>query len=490
MPLLTQLKIDRNGSTTIADQIVRHFEAAARGGKIPFGTRLPSIRDLSEQLGVSRNSAVHAYEMLTDRGIISPRSGSGYFVQVRSLPAIQHAPLRGRSRDSLVKLRPNTPFEEFILAAAPLVEGYPIDLAASEDLRAAVRHTAPRVELMLLDERPEACWRGSRSLLETIAHEFGQLGLPVQADTGAVLADSLQDALGLVFDGLGMGAGDGILVEDPASLALRSVVDARGLVPHVLVRTPHELRIDGELSDGLNGSSIKAVVVTSNFHDPTGGVLSPHERIQLLNCARELDVPLVEIDPFPELFFGEVFQTPIAALDGLDRTIYIADVASIFSNTFHHHVVCARPEFVRGLVRQRALVHGPAMIWEQAVLQDLWSRGCHRKQVTRLQRVLRDRRDLMHGMLTRMAPADFRWSVPFGGIHLWLEFPQGRKNMRSVFEAAVSEGFVLARGDFFSFSSAYEDCLRLNFARFDPAQTFAELQCVFAKWAAAPDLVD
>ena len=174
MPLLTQLKIDRSGAATIADQIVRHFEAAARGGKIPFGTRLPSIRDLSEQLGVSRNSAVHAYEMLTDRGVIAPRLGSGYFVQIRSCPTPHHAPLHGNSRDSLVKLRADTDFEAFVISSAPVVEGYSSDLAASEDLRAAIRHTGPRVEGMLLDENPDSCWRGSHSLLDAIAQELGR----------------------------------------------------------------------------------------------------------------------------------------------------------------------------------------------------------------------------------------------------------------------------------------------------------------------------
>jgi DNA-binding transcriptional MocR family regulator len=344
---------------------------------------------------------------------------------------------------------------------------------------------------MLLDESPDSCWRGSHSLLEVISQELGQRGLPVESEGSQVLVDSLQDALGLVFDALGMGAGDRVVVEDPASLALRSVVIARGLVPQVIKRTPDHLEIytlAAAATHQMTPAGVKAIVVTSNFHDPTGGVLSPHERTQLLSLAGELDVPLIEIDPFPGSFFGEVFQTPISALDGLDRTIYISDVGSLFSNTFHHHVICARPEFVRGLVRRRALAHGRATVWEQAVLQDLWTRGCHRKQVIRLQRLLRERRDLLHGMLTRMAPADIRWSVPLGGIHMWLEFPVGRKNIRSVFDGAVSDGVVLARGEFFGFSRGYENCLRLNFARFEPVQTYADLKCLFGKWAAAPDL--
>jgi len=497
MPLLTQLKIDRSGATTIADQIARHFEAAARGGRIPFGTRLPSIRDLSEQLGVSRNSAVHAYEMLTDRGVIAPRLGSGYFVQIRSCPAPQHAPLRGNSRDSLVKLRANTDFEDFVISSALLVEGFSSDLAASEDLRAAIRHTGPRVESMLLDEDQDSCWRGSHSLLAVIAQELSQRGIPLEVEGSQILVDSLQDALGLVFDALGVVAGDCVMVEDPASLALRSVVIARGLVPQLIKRSADHLEIypDGaaaavgvQAADGLPTAGVKAIVVTSNFHDPTGGMMSPHERTQLLTLAAELDVPLIEIDPYPGLFFGEVFQTPISALDGLDRTIYISDVGSLFSNTFHHHVICARSEFVRGLVRRRALAHGRTTVWEQAVLQDLWTRGCHRKQVIRLQRLLRERRDLVHGMLTRMAPADIRWSIPLGGIHMWLEFPAGRKNIQSVFDAAVRDGVVLARGEFFGFSGGHENCVRLNFSRFDPVQTYADLKCLFGKWSAAPDL--
>jgi hypothetical protein len=49
-------------------------------------------------------------------------------------------------------------------------------------------------------------------------------------------------------------------------------------------------------------------------------------------------------------------------------------------------------------------------------------------------------------------------------------------------------GVVLARGEFFGFSRGYENCLRLNFSRFDPVQTYADLMCLFGKWAAAPEL--
>ncbi|WP_175219222.1 GntR family transcriptional regulator, partial [Achromobacter deleyi] len=50
------------------------------------GTRLPSIRKMAEQSGVSRFTVVEAYDRLVARGLVQSRRGAGFFVRARSGP--------------------------------------------------------------------------------------------------------------------------------------------------------------------------------------------------------------------------------------------------------------------------------------------------------------------------------------------------------------------------------------------------------------------
>ena len=75
---LREWRLER--SLPLADQIVERLAEAIRGGELPVGTRLPSIRSLAARLGVNRNTVARAYQMLEAEGVIETRRGEGSFI--------------------------------------------------------------------------------------------------------------------------------------------------------------------------------------------------------------------------------------------------------------------------------------------------------------------------------------------------------------------------------------------------------------------------
>ena len=93
-----QLAIDRDRGEPLWRQIVAQLQAAIEAGLVPRGTRLPSTRSLARSLGVSRNTALTAYEELAARGCVSSRQGAGVFAVVP--PTIIDLDMRVIMRDA------------------------------------------------------------------------------------------------------------------------------------------------------------------------------------------------------------------------------------------------------------------------------------------------------------------------------------------------------------------------------------------------------
>lgn len=82
--------IDPSATAPVFEQLADQVRAQLADGRIPVGARLPSARELAEQLGINLHTVLHAYQALRDEGLIALRRGSG---AVAIAPARDLAPL-------------------------------------------------------------------------------------------------------------------------------------------------------------------------------------------------------------------------------------------------------------------------------------------------------------------------------------------------------------------------------------------------------------
>ncbi len=256
--LLVSVRGQRRGqwSTTLADQL----RDAVRSGALTANVRLPSTRTLAHDLGVSRGIVVGVYEQLTAEGYLESRQGSGTVV----------ADLRPTRQPAATTVRPSPVHHN---------PGLP-------DTGLFPRRDWLRAQRRVLETLPDADLRyghpqGYQPLREELAAYLGRVrGLRAGAGDILIVNGLAQGfaVLARILPDHGVAA---IAVEEPGSTGAREQLQTWG------VETP-PVRVDrhGLVVDELVRSGAKAVLVTPAHHYPTGVVLAPERRRELLEWAR------------------------------------------------------------------------------------------------------------------------------------------------------------------------------------------------------------
>jgi GntR family transcriptional regulator / MocR family aminotransferase len=286
------------------------IRAAIIDGRLPAGAPLPATRLLAGDLGVSRGVVVEAYQRLADEGLASGRPGAGTRVLGLSRPA-ERPPRPGESRPrpaerddpALLPQRWRARAEIDLSPGVPDLSGFP---------RAAWMHA----ERLVLEQASVADLgygdpRGSEGLRTELAGWLARTrGL--RADPGdIIIVTGVAQALALLARvlrsrGLLAGAGDEIAVEDPGSRGSRDELAYWGLRPVPVPVDEHGLQVDV-----LARGQARAVLLTPAHQFPTGVVLAPRRRRDLLDWAAAADALIVEDDYDAEYRYD---RAPVPAL--------------------------------------------------------------------------------------------------------------------------------------------------------------------------------
>jgi 2-aminoadipate transaminase len=207
----------------------------------------------------------------------------------------------------------------------------------------------------------------------------------------------------------------------------------------------------------------KFVYVLPNFHNPAGTTLSLERRRRLAEIAVEYDLVIVEDDPYGELRFEGEDITPIWSL-APERTLYL----STFSKTLAPGirlawVVAPKPIIARMVqAKQGADLHTGTFV--QMVANDICQRGILRQHVRRLRLPYRLRRDAMLEALAEHMPQEVAWTVPQGGLFLWVRTSE-KINTRDFLQQAVEAKVAYVPGyAFYPAETGGEHTMRLNFS--------------------------
>jgi GntR family transcriptional regulator / MocR family aminotransferase len=283
------------------------IRTAIMDGRLRAGTPLPATRMLAGDLGVSRGVVVEAYQRLADEGLISGRPGAG----TRVLGVRAPAPARDAANPGAARPGADGPG-----AAGPVPAGWreraEIDLSPGvPDLSGFPRTAWIRAERAVLEQAsvtelgygdPRGSVALRTELADWLARTRGLRAGPgdIIVTTGVAQALAL---LGLVLRARGIGE---IAVEDPGSRGARDDLAYWGLRPVPIPVDEHGMRV-GELDRG----QARAALLTPAHQFPTGVVLAPQRRRNLLDWAAAADALIVEDDYDAEFRYD---RAPVPAL--------------------------------------------------------------------------------------------------------------------------------------------------------------------------------
>ena len=398
-----------------AKDIVESFLEAARQGHLPAGSRLPPVRVLEQQLGVSKNTVQSAYDELVARGALQTHEREGVFVAAHADQAT-HAGLPVAPAPA-PRFRPAPPLASGRLASDGIhLSTVFID---PELLPRSKLADCARSVLKPPGLNPFYDAQGYGPLRELIAARLRARGIDV-GPHNIVLTTGSQQALDIVARAVQVRR---VAVEDPVYAYARLAFETQGL--HIV-----PLRLDPFAGIPLDDWAARIArerpslcYAITSYQNPTGYSYTTHELTRLLAMAQEHDMALVEDDWGSDMLSGTEYR-PMLRLLGGDGVLYVNSFTKKLLPSLRVGFVAAESSLVPTLVALKRLSTLGNTWLSEAILTEFLDRGYYDTHLSSLQKELDARYSSCLEALDELMPEGVRWTRPGGGPTLWLELPR------------------------------------------------------------------
>jgi DNA-binding transcriptional MocR family regulator len=452
--LSLNFQLQRTSHTALYLQIAEQIKDQICNNRLTAGVRLPTIRQLAQQLGVTRVTVQNAYDELQADGWIEATVGRGTFVSSKVRPRV---------------LLPS--FDQQITPDAVISDILQIsDVVGIRSLASASPdpHLFPTEEFWgaLGELRAEAeqlvSYVGSQgvpALRIEVARALRDRQIDVTPDDILITAGVTQ-GLSLVTQAL-CRPGDVVLVEQPTYLGFLHTLKTQGVQA---VGVPLD-------DDGPQLEALERLVVQQRprffytiptFQNPTGICMSLARRQALLALARRHGFLLVEDDIYASMAYDQPAPPPLFALDETGSVVHMCSFSKIFMPGLRLAYVIAPPPLHQKLLtlRRASDLCSPAIL--QYALARFLASGCLKKHLRRVLPIYRERRDAYLAAMQRYMPRSVSWTRPAGGYCSWVTLPQYHAPS-NVYQMAMQQGWVFAPGDAFLTTTGAHSHLRICF---------------------------
>ena len=329
----------------------------------------------------------------------------------------------------------------------PSPESFPIE--AMREASARVLRDTPKEALQY------AASEGYAPLREWVARELGSQGLHADASQVLITTGSQQglDLVGKVL----IDAGSRVAVEAPTYLG---ALQAFAPYEPEFVSVPCD--DDGPLPDALAiAQGARFLYALSNFQNPSGRCMSALRRAELVSRAQALGLPLVEDNPYGDLWFDAAPPPPLASRWS-EGVVYLGSFSKVLAPGLRlGYVVAPKPLAPKLLqAKQAADLHTPG--FNQRIVHEVIRNGFLGEHVPTIRARYKAQRDAMRAALEHHMPAGCHWAVPSGGMFFWVELPAGVDAM-ALLPHAVERGMAFVPGSAFYADHPKHNTLRLSF---------------------------
>ena len=456
-------------------QLRDQIRALVHGGDLRPGERIPASRELATQLGVHRTTVANAYAELESEGLISGHVGRGTFIRgesiARKISAVPHphsvegglrweslfADERGEEFLNRLTQAASRGAISFVMAR-PAAQFFPI-----EELRkcsnAVWRREGPEMLQMGPSDGYPPLKQALVAMLRSEGYEAGNANL--------LITDGGQQGLDLVCKAF-LRPGDTVLIENPAypgALAILTGARAR------ILGVPVNPEAGPGMAPGVDVSAIEAVLMqnrvkmmllTPDFHNPTGTTLPVAERRRLLEIAARFQVPVVEDHIYARLRARGERVPSLKQLDRSNLVIQIDSFSKIAFPGMRVGWIVAPSNVIERLstVKQSTDLHSGHL--GQAIMAEYVCRGLLERHLERTRKAYSGRLAALEQALRRYMPTGTKWTRPEGGMCVWLELPPGFDSNELLIHTR-ERGVVFAPGRYFYFQNPQPNTLRLGF---------------------------
>jgi GntR family transcriptional regulator/MocR family aminotransferase len=422
------IALDPKSSDSLTRQIYRALRDGILAGRLVGGLRLPSTRALADDLGVSRNTVVAAFDQLVAEGYVESRVGRGTRVSHTVPDQLLRARVRPRARvvqreaanapsergrQLVTHARRKSAIDDGTVAFAPGVPA--LDLFPWAIWGRLVANRARRLRGDVAGYGDALGWRPLR---EAVARYVGVArGVACTADQVVIVGGS-QQGLDLVARVV-TDPGDSAWIEDPGYHGAVGAFAAAGLR---ITGVPVDADGLSVAAGRLGAAGARLIYVTPSHQFPLGVTMSLSRRLELLATAAEMDAWVIEDDYDSEFRY---VSRPLTALQGLDtdgRVVYVGTFSKVMFPALRIGFAIAPLALVPALAAARQFAGTQQAVLEQMVLADFIDEGHFERHVRRMRGVYAERQQDLIDALRHEADGSIEAAPAGSGMHLvgWL----------------------------------------------------------------------
>jgi len=433
--------------------IVETIAGLIDGGLLKPGERLLSVREGAVEHGVSKNTMADAYDRLVALGYVEAKQGSGYYVaRFRRNPTGQAPAHVAEAVDSVSLLR-----EQLVQTYAVRIgDGRP-PASWLERFEQGGHHRYMRPTRSPGAEHGYGHPSGFLPLRERIALALGERSIKASPDQ-ILLTHGANHALDLVARQL-LEPGDTVLVDSPGYYPLFGKLKLAKIAMVGVQRTA-----DGPDPEDLAAKAAahqpKLFFTQSLAHNPTGGSITPAVAFRVLQVAERHGMHIVEDDPFADIV--PAASPRLAALDQIDRVIYVGTFSKTLSASLRVGYVAARQPLVDALCDLKMLTIVSTSDYVERIVYSLIESGQYLRHLRRLRTRVEAASEAVVADLGRVGLRIL--TPPTGGYYVWGQLPAGTSE-RDLARKAAERGIFIAPGSVFvAGRDIHPPAMRINIA--------------------------
>ncbi|GAA4335665.1 PLP-dependent aminotransferase family protein [Flaviaesturariibacter amylovorans] len=442
-------------------QLSRSIEQQIRDGVWKCGDKLPSVRSLCREQGISMSTVLQAYLELEKKALIESRPQSGYYVSYwhRQLP-----PVPGASQPSALSevSEPDDMIRKVYsqLGREGLV---PLSLSVPCDALLPVAKLN-KAMIAAMRELPGSGTgyeevQGYRPLRRQVARwSLSWQGHLNEEDI--VTTAGCMNALSLSLMTLTR-AGDTIAVESPVYFGILQLARSLGL--HVLELPTHpQTGVEPDaLRAAVKGGKVKVCLLVPNFNNPLGSCMPDAHKKEVVEILEYYGVPLIEDDLYGDVYFGDARPRSCKSYDESGNVLWCGSVSKTLAPGYRVGWV-APGRHKEALIRLKHYHSIASATLPQAVIASFLENGRYEHHLRRLRSTLQANAFQFIRAVSRYFPEGTRVSRPQGGFVLWVELDP-RVQTASLYDAAIRQGISITPGRMFTLQQQYHHCMRLSY---------------------------
>jgi len=211
------------------------------------------------------------------------------------------------------------------------------------------------------------------------------------------------------------------------------------------------------------GVNPKFIYTVPTFQNPSGETMVLGHRKELLDVASEYDFLIIEDDPYGELIFEGDFIPPIKSFDTKGRVVYVSTFSKILAPGFRLGWVIASKEILDKLILAKQATDLCTNVFSQYIAYEYINGGYLDKHVQHIKKLYKRKRDVMLKALKEHFPSEVKWTMPKGGMFIWITLPQSI-DTRLMFQKAMAKKVAYVVGEAFFPEGGNYNSMRLNFS--------------------------